>query len=76
MTRFDRVREAICAVHKHYGRVDGIINNAGRSYATSVEEIDPAAFDEIFHLNVLGPIGAMQAVIPLSRGRTGAVFRE
>jgi len=71
MTQFDRVREAIGAVHKYYGRVDGLINNAGRSYAASVEEIDPAVFDEIFHLNVLGPIVAMQAVIPLMRAQGG-----
>jgi NAD(P)-dependent dehydrogenase (short-subunit alcohol dehydrogenase family) len=32
------------AVHRHYGRVDGLVNNAGRSYAASVEEIDPRAF--------------------------------
>jgi NADP-dependent 3-hydroxy acid dehydrogenase YdfG len=51
MTEFDRVREALCAVHQHYGRVDGLVNNAGRSYAAAVEEIDPALFDEIFHLN-------------------------
>jgi short-subunit dehydrogenase len=69
MTRFDRVREAVYAVHRHYGRVDGLINNAGRSYAAAVEEIDPALFDEIFHLNVLGPIVAMQAVIPLMRAQ-------
>ena len=48
MTEFDRVREAIRAVHQHYGRVDGLVNNAGRSYAAAVEEIDPALFDEIF----------------------------
>src|ERR1700677_3065676 len=66
MTQFDRVREAIGAVHKHFGRVDGLINNAGRSYAASVEEIEPALFDEIFHLNVLGP---MQTVIPLMRAQ-------
>jgi len=71
MTQFDRVKEAVGAVHKHYGRVDGLINNAGRSYAASVEDINPAAFDEIFHLNVLGPIVAMQAVIPLMRARGG-----
>ncbi len=71
MTQFDRVKEAIGAVHKHYGRVDGLINNAGRRYAASVEEIDPAVFDEIFHLNVLGPIVAMQAVIPLMRVQGG-----
>src|SRR5215813_5490482 len=67
MTQFDRVREAIGTVHQHYGRVDGLVNNAGRSYAAAVEEIDPALFDEIFHLNVLGPIVAMQSVIPLLR---------
>jgi NAD(P)-dependent dehydrogenase (short-subunit alcohol dehydrogenase family) len=71
MTQFDRVREAVSDVHGHYGRVDGLVNNAGRSYAAAVEEIDPAVFDEIFHLNVLGPIVAMQAVIPLMRAQGG-----
>jgi short-subunit dehydrogenase len=71
MTQFDRVREAVHAVHRHYGRIDGLINNAGRSYAAAVETIEPAVFDEIFHLNVLGPIVAMQAVIPLMRAQGG-----
>jgi NAD(P)-dependent dehydrogenase (short-subunit alcohol dehydrogenase family) len=71
MTQFERVREAVRAVHRHYGRVDGLINNAGRSYAAALEEIDPALFDEIFHLNVLGPIVAMQAVIPPMRAQGG-----
>ncbi len=71
MTRFDRVREAVAAVARHYGRIHGLVNNAGRSYAASVEDIDPAVFDEIFHLNVLGPIVAMQAVIPLMRAQGG-----
>src|SRR5262245_49755978 len=42
MTRFAQVREALQAVYRHYGRIDGLINNAGRSYAAAVEEIDPA----------------------------------
>jgi short-subunit dehydrogenase len=71
MTQFDRVREAVHTVHGHYGRVDGLVNNAGRSYAAAVEEIDPSLFDEIFHLNVLGPIVAMQAVIPHMRAQGG-----
>jgi short-subunit dehydrogenase len=74
MTDFDPVRDAIRAVQKHYGRIDGLINNAGRGYAAAVEEIDPALFDEIFHLNVLGPIVAMQAVIPVMRAQgAGAI---
>ena len=71
MTQFDRVREAVTAVHRHYGRIDGLVNNAGRSYATAIEQIEPALFDEIFHLNVLGPIVAMQAVIPVMRAQGG-----
>lgn len=71
MTKFDQVREAIDMAHRHYGRIDGLVNNAGRSYAAAVEEIDPVLFDEIFHLNVLGPIVAMQAVIPLMRAQGG-----
>src|SRR4029450_6411311 len=58
-------------VRRHYDRIDGLVNNAGRSYAASVEEIDPALFDEIFHLNVLGPIVAMQSVIPVLRRQGG-----
>ncbi len=71
MTQFDRVKEVVQVVNAHYGRIDGLINNAGRSYAALVEEIDTALFDEIFHLNVLGPIVAMQAVIPLMRIQGG-----
>jgi short-subunit dehydrogenase len=71
MTKFDSVRKAVRAVHRHYGRIDGLVNNAGRSYAASIEEIEPEIFDEIFHLNVLGPIIAMQAVIPVMRAQGG-----
>ena len=71
MTDFDGVRVAVRKVHEHCGAIHGLINNAGRSYAASIEEIDPVLFDEIFHLNVLGPIVAMQAVIPIMRSQGG-----
>jgi NAD(P)-dependent dehydrogenase (short-subunit alcohol dehydrogenase family) len=71
MTDFAGIRRAVADIDHHFGRVDGLVNNAGRGYAATVEEIDPAAFDEIFHLNVLGPIVAMQGVIPIFR-RHGA----
>jgi len=71
MTDFARVRAAVAEVGQHFGRVDGLINNAGRGYGATVEAIEPALFDEIFHLNLLGPIVAMQAVIPLMRAQGG-----
>jgi NADP-dependent 3-hydroxy acid dehydrogenase YdfG len=36
MTQFVRVREAVGAVRRHYGRIDGLVNNAGRSYAAAI----------------------------------------
>jgi short-subunit dehydrogenase len=74
MTQLDRVREAVRTVQAHFGGIDGLVNNAGRSYAASIEEIEPEIFDEIFHLNVLGPIVAMQAVIPLMRAAGGGAI--
>jgi short-subunit dehydrogenase len=71
MTDFAAIRRAVAEVHAHFGRIDGLVNNAGRSYAASVEEIDPKLLDEIFHLNVVGPIVAMQAVIPHMRRQGG-----
>jgi NAD(P)-dependent dehydrogenase (short-subunit alcohol dehydrogenase family) len=71
MTDFAGVRRAVADIDRHFGRVDGLVNNAGRGYAAAVEAIDPALFDEIFHLNVLGPVVAMQSVIPIFR-RQGA----
>jgi short-subunit dehydrogenase len=69
VTDFPALRKAIAEIYAHFGRIDGLINNAGRSYAASIEQIDPIVFDEIFHLNVLAPIIAMQEVIPVMRAQ-------
>ena len=45
MTDGDSVRRAIAAVKAHYGRIDGLVNNAGRSYAANVEHVDPGLFE-------------------------------
>ena len=71
VTDFAAFTAAIHAAHSHYGRLDGLINNAGRGYGASVEEIDPAAFTEIVTLNALAPIVGMQAVIPIMRTAGG-----
>ena len=74
VTDFTALTKAIRDVHDHYGRLDGLINNAGRGYGASVETIDPVAFTEIFTLNVLAPIVGMQAVIPIMRAAGAGVI--
>ena len=67
VTDFAALRAAVDNAHNHFGRLDGLVNNAGQSYGARVEEIDPEIVEQIFRLNVLAPIIAMQAVIPLMR---------
>ena len=50
VTDFPGLRKAIADTNGHSGRIDALINHAGRGYAAAVEEIDPEIFDEIFHL--------------------------
>jgi len=69
MTDWDAVKAMVHAVQDHYGRIDGLVNNAGRAYEATIEQIEPEVFEEIFRLNVLAPIVAMQAVIPVMRAQ-------
>lgn len=74
VTRFEDLKDAIDLARKHYGQIDGLINNAGRGYEATIEEIDPKLFHEIYDLNVLAPIIAIQSVIPAMRNQGGGAI--
>lgn len=68
------VRKMVETVAKHYGRVDILVNNAGQGYDCPVEHIDTEKYRGNFQLNVIGPLVAMQAVIPLMRRQGGGMI--
>jgi short-subunit dehydrogenase len=71
----ETVKAMVRAVTAHYGRIDVLINNAGRGlHGTPVEQIPPDEFRELIELNVISPLVAMQAVIPLMRQQGGGVI--
>jgi short-subunit dehydrogenase len=74
MSKEDDVRLMVKKVIDHFGRVDILVNNAGRGYDANIEEIDPQKFKELFALNILGPLVAMQEVIPLMRKQGGGAI--
>ena len=74
MTDWDSIRTMVKKVSAHYGRIDGLVNNAGRAYEATIEQIEPDEFEEIFKLNVLGPVVAMQEVIPIMRLQGGGTI--
>jgi short-subunit dehydrogenase len=62
------------AVHKKYGRIDILINNAGQGMHVSVEAINLADYQAVMDLNVFSVVRAMQAVIPIMRAQGGGLI--
>lgn len=58
----------------HYGRIDVLIQAAGRTYVAPVESIDIQRYHEQFQLDVVGPLTAMQELIPILRRERGGLM--
>jgi short-subunit dehydrogenase len=74
MTKEEDIRGMVKKTVNHYGRLDILINNAGRGYDAPLEQIDSAKYRELLQLDVLGPLVAMQAVIPIMREQGGGAI--
>ena len=47
-----------------FGRIDGLVNNAGILLDARLEEGDEAAFDRLWHINVKGPLRLTRLTMP------------
>jgi 3-oxoacyl-[acyl-carrier protein] reductase len=56
------------------GAVDCLVNNVGVAYQTSFEDVDDAAWDAIWQLNVMSYVRAIRAVLPGMRERGRGVI--
>ena len=74
MTKEKEVKEMVKKTIEHFGRVDILINNAGRGYDASTEEINIETFRKIFELDVVGLLVAIQEVIPVMRRQKGGTI--
>ena len=50
-----------------WGRLDVLVNNAGRGFAATLEQTTAAELRELMELNVVAVLGATQAALPLMR---------
>jgi short-subunit dehydrogenase len=74
MTRKEDIKKMVKETVKHFGRIDILINSAGQGYDAPVEKINTPTFRRIFDLDVVGPLVAMQHVIPIMRAqKEGAI---
>jgi short-subunit dehydrogenase len=54
-----------------HGRIDGLVNNAGRSLLELVPDIELDDFSELLQLNVVSALAMIQAVLPSMRSQGG-----
>lgn len=63
----DDVDRTIAAVMAEYGRIDGLVNNAGVSLHEPVATVSPESLLRVFDINVVGALRMLQAVVPPMR---------
>lgn len=74
MTRISDVKKMVAQVKKHFGKIDILVNNAGRGYDASMEYVELDKLHELFDLLFVGPLVAMQSVIPIMRKSGGGAI--
>lgn len=65
------VREMVRRTHEHYGRIDALVNNAGRGMPLSLEAAPLSDYRQLLELNVVSVLNAMQQVLPIMRAQGG-----
>ncbi|MFE4592830.1 oxidoreductase [Streptomyces laurentii] len=70
------VDRVVREVAERHGRIDVLVNNAGRTHVGSVEETGDAELRSLFNLHVFAPAALTRAVLPYMRARrSGAIVQ-
>ena len=67
MSNEHSIKAMIQKVKDHFGRIDMLVNNAGQGLYGAIENVSVEDYRKIYELNVVGPLIAMQQVIPIMR---------
>ncbi len=74
MSKVFEVKRMVKEVSERFGKIDILVNNAGIGYDALTEKIDVETYHYVFDLDLVGPLAAMQQVIPLMRNHGGGTI--
>src|ERR1700689_2591847 len=69
-------RSAIAAAHRHFGRLDVIVNNAGYANVSPIETTDDEDFRTQFEINFSGVYHVSKAAIPVLREQGSGIIMQ
>ena len=63
----EQIERAVDAVHERWGRIDGLVNNAGSSRFGDFDQLPQSAWKEAYDLKLFGYVHASRCVLPIMR---------
>jgi NAD(P)-dependent dehydrogenase (short-subunit alcohol dehydrogenase family) len=76
VTDADAVDATVQDVINRHGRIDVLVNNAGRTHVGAAEETTDAELRDLFEVHLFGPAALTRAVLPHMRSRrSGAIVQ-
>jgi NAD(P)-dependent dehydrogenase (short-subunit alcohol dehydrogenase family) len=61
------IDSAVASAHKHFGRLDVVVNNAGYGQFGAIEEVSEQEARRQIETNLFGPLWVTKAVLPILR---------
>ncbi len=74
VTSRESIDSMVAQVHRQFGRIDVLVNNAGWDKASPFVDSEPADWDRVIAINLYGVLHTCKAVLPIMAGQgSGAV---
>jgi len=67
VTNEEEVKNAVAEAHKHFGRIDILINNAGITKDRTLLKMSKQEWDDVIGVNLTGVFNCTQAVAPIMK---------
>lgn len=69
------IETSVLQTHKHFGRIDVVVNNAGYGIGGAIEELTQQEVKDSFDVNVFATISVIKSVMPFLREqRSGSII--